>query len=189
MFSKRIAEWVCLIVQAMWYSQVALPTRRVHVMEGRAMLGVTGAFREAGCSRCHPCPPHPGAGGSAATRCISTPQLFQFTAQLTEVSKGDIKYHLPTWSNWGMSMFLGFCRGINFQWGRAESSISFGRNSCLLRRNAGVQRPREGLYTSVLAEAHWRAPCAWRRMLMWSSSLGSGSVLFITFTCLHCSFI
>ena len=52
------------------------------------------------------CLPHPCAGGCAGTRCISTPQLFQFTTQLTEVSKGDIKYQLTTWSNWDTSMCL-----------------------------------------------------------------------------------
>lgn len=110
----------------MSYSQVALPTRRAHVVEeGLAVLGLTGAFREAGWSQHHPCLPHPCAGGCAGTKCISTPQLMQFTTQLTEVSKGDIKYQLTTWSNWGMSMCLAFVGAFTSSGGElTEVSVS-----------------------------------------------------------------
>lgn len=90
--------------------------------EGLAALGLqvpSGRLAEA--SPIPACLPLPCAGGYAGTSCISTPQLFQFTTQLTEVSKGDIKYQLATSSSWGTSMCLAFVGALNSSGGELKA--------------------------------------------------------------------
>lgn len=97
MFSKHIGEWVCLILQAMSYSQGALPAYRTHIIEGRTSHIRTHRCLLGGWLKPGPSlPASPCAGGYARTRCISIPRLFQFTTQCNWISNGHTKYQLAT---------------------------------------------------------------------------------------------
>ena len=122
------------VVQATSYSQAALPTHRARAAEeGQAVLGLPGAFREAGWSQHYPCltPVLEAAWEQGAFPFISHSSL---QPNLLEVSTGDIKYQLATWSSWGTSRCLAFVGALTSSGGEPKArsvSTTSATSSCV----------------------------------------------------------